>query len=628
MSTNATSHRIRSITVIGGFLDGAQFDLSDGLNCFIGARGTGKTTALELVRFALDALPVRDAEVTERRRIESLVGRNLDGGQVHVGIETKEGLGFVVSRAWGEEPLVLTRDGNATDMTLKAGSIFRADIFSQNEVERIANETASQLELLDSFEAETIAEMNGQLKQVRASLETNAAQIIPLEHQIAAMTEQLRSLPAVEAKLQAYAASDGENADEINRAHGHKAVRDREQRIASGVAESLGEMRQKLSLFHGRLQERIEGTVDQEMTEGPNGKTVQAICREIDSCGNDLDDLLQRAEARIATAEQSIGGLAHELNLAHKGQELAFRKLMARHQEAQGQAAERTRLEKARNDLLARRRKRDELQHRLVSLKKERQCQLQQLSELQDRRFAVRKSVAERINNALSPAIRVHMIQFGNPELYQRLLETALRGARIKHGIVAGKLVTAFWPSELSKLVAQRDVEALVDRAELNSEQAEKVITALGTSEVLFGLETVELLDQPKIELRDGNAYKDCATLSTGQKCTAILPILLMDSDRPLLIDQPEDNLDNRFIFEAVVDSIRKIKPRRQLIFVTHNPNIPVLGDAEKVFVLDSNGSAARKANEGSVDRCKADIVTLLEGGEEAFKRRKARYAY
>ena len=228
MSTNATSHRIRSITVIGGFLDGAQFDLSDGLNCFIGARGTGKTTALELVRFALDALPVRDAEVTERRRIESLVGRNLDGGQVHVGIETKEGLGFVVSRAWGEEPLVLTRDGNATDMTLKAGSIFRADIFSQNEVERIANETASQLELLDSFEAETIAEMNGQLKQVRASLETNAAQIIPLEHQIAAMTEQLRSLPAVEAKLQAYAASDGENADEINRAHGHKAVRDRE----------------------------------------------------------------------------------------------------------------------------------------------------------------------------------------------------------------------------------------------------------------------------------------------------------------------------------------------------------------------------------------------------------------
>ena len=63
-------------------------------------------------------------------------------------------------------------------------------------------------------------------------------------------------------------------------------------------------------------------------------------------------------------------------------------------------------------------------------------------------------------------------------------------------------------------------------------------------------------------------------------------------------------------------------------MFVTHNPNIPVLGEAEKVFVLQSDGKAARKANEGSVDRCKAEIVTLLEGGEEAFKRRRARYAY
>jgi hypothetical protein len=61
---------------------------------------------------------------------------------------------------------------------------------------------------------------------------------------------------------------------------------------------------------------------------------------------------------------------------------------------------------------------------------------------------------------------------------------------------------------------------------------------------------------------------------------------------------------------------------------VTHNPNIPVLADAERVFVLDSNGSAATKANEGSVDQCKPDIITLLEGGEEAFKRRKERYAY
>ncbi|RMF77135.1 MAG: hypothetical protein D6744_11630, partial [Planctomycetota bacterium] len=157
---------------------------------------------------------------------------------------------------------------------------------------------------------------------------------------------------------------------------------------------------------------------------------------------------------------------------------------------------------------------------------------------------------------------------------------------------------------------------------------AAKVIAALATPETLFELETVELVDLPRIELRDGETYKDSSALSTGQKCTAILPILLLDSENPLLVDQPEDNLDNRFIFEAVVDSIRKVKTQRQLVFVTHNPNIPVLGDAERVFVLDSDGTSARKANEGTVDDCKSDIVTLLEGGEDAFKARKYRYAY
>jgi len=64
------------------------------------------------------------------------------------------------------------------------------------------------------------------------------------------------------------------------------------------------------------------------------------------------------------------------------------------------------------------------------------------------------------------------------------------------------------------------------------------------------------------------------------------------------------------------------------LVLVTHNPNIPVLGEAERVFVLTSDGAHARMANEGSVDTCKTEIVTLLEGGEEAFIRRKERYKY
>jgi len=334
----------------------------------------------------------------------------------------------------------------------------------------------------------------------------------------------------------------------------------------------------------GERRGHLSGIVDRELAEGPNGTVVDSMARLAYQCGQAVDQLLEQAVAHIAGVQQEIAGQARELSLAHKGQELAFRSLMAKHQEAQGMAAERAQLEKARNDLLAKRRLRDEVRERLEALRKERRRLHKQLSELEDCRFAIRQAVAERRTDSLKPAIRISVIQYGNRELFQRLLEDALRGARVKQGVVAARLATAFWPAEVIELAARKDLKTLVEKGGLNPEQAENVIDTLSSAEAVFELETVELLDLPQIELRDGTTYKDCCALSTGQKCTAILPILLLESDRPLLIDQPEDNLDNldnRFIFETVVDSIRKIKRRRQLIFVTHNPNIPVLGEAE-----------------------------------------------
>lgn len=224
--------------------------------------------------------------------------------------------------------------------------------------------------------------------------------------------------------------------------------------------------------------------------------------------------------------------------------------------------------------------------------------------------------------------IRVTIEQSGHLGQYRAMLEQALAGARVQRGVVAQRIVERVMPADLVVLVRRGDAEGLVQRANLNDEQARKVVDALKNTEALYALETAELADRPRIELKDGEGYKDSVALSTGQKCTIILPILLLDSDTPLLVDQPEDNLDNRFVCESVVKGIRKVKAARQLVFVTHNPNIPVLADAERVFVLESDGVHARKATEGDVDECRDAIVNLLEGGEQAFKRRQERYAY
>jgi ABC-type lipoprotein export system ATPase subunit len=138
----------------------------------------------------------------------------------------------------------------------------------------------------------------------------------------------------------------------------------------------------------------------------------------------------------------------------------------------------------------------------------------------------------------------------------------------------------------------------------------------------------VDMEDRPCIELRDGTTYKESTKLSTGQRCTTILPILLVQSERPLLIDQPEDNRDNAFVYDTIVKALRDVKGGRQVIFVTHNPNIPVLGEAERVFVFASDGQHASLRQVGTVDECKEDIELILEGGREAFLQRKARYGH
>jgi ABC-type cobalamin/Fe3+-siderophores transport system ATPase subunit len=121
--------------------------------------------------------------------------------------------------------------------------------------------------------------------------------------------------------------------------------------------------------------------------------------------------------------------------------------------------------------------------------------------------------------------------------------------------------------------------------------------------------------------------------LSTGQKATAVLLLLLLESDAPLVVDQPEDDLDNRFITEGVVPKIREEKERRQFIFATHNANIPVLGDAELVATLkpDGSGHAAIPPEWlGSIDceLVRDSIGEVLEGGREAFEIRRLKYGY
>jgi len=110
--------------------------------------------------------------------------------------------------------------------------------------------------------------------------------------------------------------------------------------------------------------------------------------------------------------------------------------------------------------------------------------------------------------------------------------------------------------------------------------------------------------------------------------CSVVLPLLLLEAVAPLLVDQPEDNLDNRFVTDLLIEQIRSNRDRRQMILITHNPNIPVLGFADQVIAMRSDGERGWVESQGNTDAMKGMIIELLEGGEKAFQARKEKYGW
>jgi len=149
----------------------------------------------------------------------------------------------------------------------------------------------------------------------------------------------------------------------------------------------------------------------------------------------------------------------------------------------------------------------------------------------------------------------------------------------------------------------------------------------LKLDEIIFDdIPIVRLNDRPQ---ENGSIYRPLHELSPGQRCSAVLPILLLNGRSPIVIDQPEDNLDNRLIRQVIVNVLGSIKLRRQVIVATHNPNIPVLGDAEQTIVLaaiDEKQSHVRA--QGNLDEKPIieSVTEIMEGGREAFQYRQSIY--
>ena len=239
------------------------------------------------------------------------------------------------------------------------------------------------------------------------------------------------------------------------------------------------------------------------------------------------------------------------------------------------------------------------------------------------------------INSDLSGDVRITLKEGGMTKEYSDTLKATFKGEGFRYNDVVAIITEEFSPIDFSIAVLREDPRRLASAKGIERGKAEQIIQCLVSSLKVFDIEKVYCPDYPTFFLRTENTndssskkekYKETEHLSTGQKCTAVLPIVFAASGNPLVIDQPEDNLDNRYIADSIHRLITAKKEHRQMIFVTHNPNIPVLSWAEYCMFLDYQSKQSHVSSNGTVDDVKESILQLLEGGEEAFNKRRKIY--
>lgn len=605
---------VRRIEVEGGFLDGLNLDLQPGLVTVIGTRGAGKTSLVELIRFALDA-----GRLTDTKEPYKHAKAVLDSGQVTLTLEVD-----------GEEIKVSRHASDSAPRGIEHLRVAPPLILAQNEIEELGEAQRGQLNLIDGFRPGRISEQSAQAR---------------LHERIREATRDIRSRRAELANLNDQLAQLG---DVVAAEEEAKTL---EAQLNSG-AEATKPVRAELEALTGQLSSKQVETAllkrnlevsRQWLTQIESVLTKEPALHEIPShaarVANGLNERIAEARVSLEAAVSSLarGVTGIELALTAASDEETAMETQARERrrkleeldEGAGALAQRVSLlrrGKALSESLG-----TQIAQGVTVLKgkqSDREVLLAELEAMREKRFQERAAVVEQLNLELAPTISITLTRSGDFEDYSALLVELLKGSNMRYNTLAPSLAAQVSPRELALMVEAGTSDQLVAASGVDMDRAARVIGYLGSAGRTEDLLTVSIDDSVEISLLDGGRYKTSEELSTGQRCTTILPILLAEKTRGLIVDQPEDHLDNSFVVERVIRSLVARNPESQLVFTTHNANITVLGGADQVIVLASNGKRGYKEDSGPLD--KEEIVrtikAVMEGGEDAFKQRAAFY--
>jgi DNA repair ATPase RecN len=613
--------RIKSIRTNSGFLEKCRVDFESRMTCIIGARGTCKSTLVESIRFVFDA----DTDLVAKLvGPEGMITKTLGAGSVTCLLEVMEDgqtSEYAIEREIGGVPRLAR--GGVRD-TLAQDLLHEIEIYSQGALQQIASSDKPQLrlKLIDRPNRDNIRHLQKQievrvselkdigsnLRLIRGDIDKRRLEVRDLEPLRADLGRSVQTRPVLPPTLEEH------HAKYIQRQRALDLLKDL-QVLQQQVIKHLA----TTEPFQDKLQAAAEELRSLGIPDvGPAVALVEALTGEIRKV-SELQK--QAATVPIASELSKLTTDFERLNedyYRQRQQQQEVTESLKREDQVRSRVAS---LEKIDRDL-------KEIEGKGKTFSERRKRVRAELAQLRDEIFEMRVGEANRINQEFGDVVLLTVRRAAHSKPYVDRLSELLAGSRVRtQGNIAEELAKSLPPSELLEVIETGDAQRLSNLLGRDLGQITRVITYLRDHPELYDLEGELFDDSLDITMFDAGQAKPVEDLSEGQRATALLPLILRASSCPLIIDQPEDDLDNSFIFQVLVKNAIRLKNERQLIFVTHNANIPVLGDAERIIVMHmENPNKAAAPRSGDLEERKEDILQLLEGGKEAFEHREQRY--
>ncbi len=598
---------LKSIAFEGGILDGQQINFTPELNALIGIRGSGKSSILEAVRYALD-IPFGEKTLDQSYK-NGLVAHTLgSGGKVCVEAIDKHGREYQITRRLNDFPEVFVDQQLQPGVAIRETVIHKPIYFGQKDLSSTGE--GFEKDLVEKLVSEKLLDIREKSSAQKDKVRMLLQRLSKLGDIAEKMAETRDKKQDAEFRLKVF--KDNGIDDKLRQQTDFdvdqrkiKKVLSDTQGFGRGLAELLDQFEDDLK-NHTLYQSKQNKVFFIEFF-----KNYQLVINSFEAIKNQklllretFNALKEQDEAFIQLKQQQLDTFAEtrralEVDLKQQGKSLnleEFPQLQSK-------------IEK--NTLLLAAYEKES--QKSSDIKVNLNAALSALNDLWQQEFRFIESELAKVNES-QVSLKISSVFKGDKLAFLEQFKSMFRGSRIREGSFQA-LVGEYsdfiqiyndWDSVQSKVTSSSDVFT-----RFFNDNVEHLLTWQVPNKYVIEYQGKELQHH-----------------SLGQRASALILFVLSQKENDVvIIDQPEDDLDNQTIYNDVIKLIREIKPEIQFIFATHNANFPVLGDAEQVHACRYSDDRMTLKS-GSIDcpEIQQEIVDIMEGGEVAFNKRKEIY--